>query len=114
MHTCRIILFTSLVWFLLDVAVLFYYSDSPTPSRGNGIAGGNHGAVPQNSLGILGAQAAGAHPAKREILDDSSGNAVNHFGPASLPSNHKDEVCIHSATATSSLKILRKRHYCAA
>lgn len=92
MHTCRIILFTSLVWFLLDVAVLFYYSDSPTPSRGNGIAGGNHGAVPQNSLGILGAQAAGAHPAKREILDDSSGNAVNHFGPASLPSNHKDEV----------------------
>ncbi|KAI9552197.1 hypothetical protein GHT06_022534 [Daphnia sinensis] len=92
MHTCRIILFTSLVWFLLDVAVLFYYSDSPTPSRGNGVADGNHGAVPQNSLGILGAQAAGAHPAKREILDDSSGNAVNHFGQASLPSNRKDEV----------------------
>ncbi|XP_057368291.1 polypeptide N-acetylgalactosaminyltransferase 5-like isoform X2 [Daphnia carinata] len=92
MHTCRIILFTSLVWFLLDVAVLFYYSDSPTPSRGNGIADGNHGAMPQNSLGILGAQAAGAHPAKREILDDSSGNAVNHFAQASLPSNHKDEV----------------------
>ena len=34
MHTCRIILFTSLVWFLLDVAVLFYYSD-PTPASGS-------------------------------------------------------------------------------
>jgi len=32
MQTCRIILFTSLVWFLLDVAVIFYFSD-PSTSR---------------------------------------------------------------------------------
>jgi len=89
MHTCRIILFTSLVWFLLDVAVLFYYSDSPTPSRSNSVGNGNHGPVPHNSLGILGAQAAGAHPAKRDILDDSN-NAVNNF--EALHSNQKDQV----------------------
>ena len=33
MQTCQIILFTSLVWLLLDVAVLLYYSD---PSSGRG------------------------------------------------------------------------------
>ncbi len=31
MHTCRVVLVTSLVWLLLDVAVLVYYSD-PTPT----------------------------------------------------------------------------------
>lgn len=91
MHTCRIILFTSLVWFLLDVAVLFYYSDSPTPSRGDNVGDGNPGPVPHNSLGILGAQAAGAHPAKRDILDDSN-NAVNNFDSAASHSNQKDQV----------------------
>lgn len=78
MHTCRIILFTSLVWFLLDVAVLFYYSDSPSSSRENNVPDGNH-PVLRETGGILGIQAAEAHPAKREILDDSMKNSVNHF-----------------------------------
>ena len=90
MHTCRIILFTSLVWFLLDVAVLFYYSDSPTPPRSNSLGDGNV-PLPHNSIGILGVQAAGVHPAKREILDDSN-NAVNSFDAAPLHSNQKDQV----------------------
>lgn len=89
MHTCRIVLFTSLVWFLLDVAVLFYYSDSPSPSRGNSVIGGNPGPVPHDSLGILGVQAAGDHHAKREIVDDSSSNAANYFGAAEINSNQE-------------------------
>lgn len=32
MHTCRIILLTSFVWFLLDIALLFLFSDSTTTS----------------------------------------------------------------------------------
>ncbi|XP_050710951.1 polypeptide N-acetylgalactosaminyltransferase 5-like isoform X2 [Eriocheir sinensis] len=32
-HTCKIVLVTSLVWFVLDVGVIMYYSDCPT---GNG------------------------------------------------------------------------------
>ena len=87
MHTCRIILFTSLVWFLLDVAVLFYYSDSPSSTRANNGVGGNHGPVPHDSLGILGVQAAGDHQAKREILDDS--NTVNYFNAAAIHSNQE-------------------------
>ncbi|XP_046632129.1 polypeptide N-acetylgalactosaminyltransferase 5-like isoform X2 [Daphnia pulicaria] len=108
MHTCRIILFTSLVWFLLDVAVLFYYSDSPTPSRGNNVGDGNPGPVPHNSMGILGAQAAGAHPAKRDILDDSN-NAVNNFDSAASHSNQKDQEVIEVDERGFSLKYAKNR-----
>ncbi|XP_046445510.1 polypeptide N-acetylgalactosaminyltransferase 5-like isoform X2 [Daphnia pulex] len=108
MHTCRIILFTSLVWFLLDVAVLFYYSDSPTPSRGNNVGDGNPGPVPHNSIGILGAQAAGAHPAKRDILDDSN-NAVNNFDSAASHSNQKDQEVIEVDERGFSLKYAKNR-----
>lgn len=52
-QTCRIILFTSLVWFLLDVAVLLYYSD---PSSGRG-----------DLIGDPEAQ----QPAKRQIFADN-------------------------------------------
>ncbi|EFX67256.1 hypothetical protein DAPPUDRAFT_218737 [Daphnia pulex] len=108
MHTCRIILFTSLVWFLLDVAVLFYYSDSPTPSRGNNVGDGNPGPVPHNSLGILGVQAAGAHPAKRDILDDSN-NAVNNFDSAASHSNQKDQEVIEVDERGFSLKYAKNQ-----
>lgn len=31
-HTCKIVLVTSLVWFVMDVAVIMYYSDCSTGS----------------------------------------------------------------------------------
>ena len=77
MHSCRIVLFTSLVWFLLDVAVLVYYSDSPSRTNSNegGGGGGGDGVHPVlRDSGVHGGVQ--AHPAKREILDDSS---LNHF-----------------------------------
>lgn len=32
MHTCKIILLTSFVWFLLDIGLLVFFSDSSTVS----------------------------------------------------------------------------------
>lgn len=92
MHTCRIILFTSLVWFLLDVAVLVYYSDSPSMSRGNSIGDGSHAPVPHNSLGIVGAEAAGDQLAKREVLNDRSSNSANYVKPGMVSSNQLPQV----------------------
>lgn len=92
MHTCRIVLFTSLVWFLLDVGVLFYYSDSPTSTSGNNVGDGRHGPVPDDLVGFPGVQAGGIHPAKREILDDPPSNALHHFNPAIVEPKHEEEV----------------------
>lgn len=39
MQTCKIILATSLIWFLIDVVLLFYYTDC----RGAGCGGGGDG-----------------------------------------------------------------------
>lgn len=79
MHTCRIILFTSLVWFLLDVGVLFYYSDSSSStSHRNSRSDGDLGPVPHDPLILPGVQGAGAHPAKRDTED----NAIDHFDSA--------------------------------
>lgn len=104
MHTCRIILFTSLVWFLLDVAVLFYYSDSPSSSRENNVPDGNH-PVLREPGGILGIQAVEAHPAKREILDDSMKNSVNHFISAGDPKDEEVMVIVCFPHALYNLKI---------
>ena len=85
MHTCRIILFTSLVWFLLDVGVLFYYSDSSSStSHRNSRSDGDLGPVPHDPLILPGVQGAGAHPAKRDTED----NAIDHFDSA----HGKDDV----------------------
>lgn len=36
MQTCKIILATSLIWFLIDVVLLFYYTDCRGAGCGNG------------------------------------------------------------------------------
>jgi hypothetical protein len=71
MHTCRIILFTSLVWFLLDVAVLVYYSDSDSSSSSS-----KSKVVP----------VADAQPSKR---DADHLQTANHFDSIK---SHDDEV----------------------
>ena len=70
MQTCRIILFTSLVWFLLDVAILFYYSDSDSS---------NSPSLPINSGGPI--PVADAKLSKRE--------ADLHFAPSA---KHFDSI----------------------
>ena len=72
MHTCRIILFTSLVWFLLDVAVLVYYSDSDSSSSSKSKVG----------------PVADAHPSKR---DADHLQTANHFDSIK---SHDDEVSL--------------------
>lgn len=61
MHTCKIVLVTSLVWFVLDVAVIMYYSDCSSGTGGWGcsdkknqdgsarVGGGLLGGAPQQS-----------------------------------------------------------------
>lgn len=43
MHTCKIVLVTSLVWFVFDVAVIMYYSDCSTGTGGWGCGNTNTG-----------------------------------------------------------------------
>uniref|UniRef100_A0A6A7FXF7 Polypeptide N-acetylgalactosaminyltransferase n=3 Tax=Hirondellea gigas TaxID=1518452 RepID=A0A6A7FXF7_9CRUS len=44
MHTCKIVLVTSLIWFVFDVVVIMYYSDCSTGSGGWGCSTGVPGA----------------------------------------------------------------------
>ena len=68
MHTCRIILFTSLVWFLVDVAVLVYFSDSSS-----------------NSAAVAGQLvAAEAQLNKRDVQGDAHPSAASHFASAKV------------------------------
>lgn len=96
MHTCRIILFTSLVWFLLDVAILFYYSDSPTTS-GNSVGVGQHGPVSQDLIGFPGVQADGVYPAKQDTLNLHS-NTIHQFSADEVNLKKNDEVICQVTT----------------
>lgn len=94
MHTCRIILFTSLAWFFLDLAVLLYFSDS-SPKDASASAAGNraweHGAAPHDPL-LSVPLAAAAQQAKRD-MKDSPTNVANHFANAKPNLNQEpDEV----------------------
>ena len=99
MHTCRIILFTSLAWFFLDLAVLLYFSDS-SPKDAGGSAVGNraweHGAAPHDPL-LSVPLAAAAQQAKRDIKDSPT-NVANHFANAKANVNQEqDEVCVFNS-----------------
>ena len=88
MHTCKIILFTSLAWFLLDVAVLFYYSDTSSASRNDG---GDLHAIPHDPLvSIPGVHAGDEHQTKGSLRSPS--DVANHFDAAQSNSLNDDEV----------------------
>lgn len=95
MHTCRIVLITSLVWFLLDVAVLFYYSDSSPTSQvlDSAVISENHGIVAHGPVAIPGVQA-GAQLKKREDSIQETANAANHFAAAHSNLFNKEEVYV--------------------
>lgn len=64
MHTCKIVMVTSLVWFVLDVAVIMYYSDCSTGTGGWGCGGGGQGdsdqrgnALAETAAGLVGQRA---------------------------------------------------------
>ena len=89
MQTCRIILFTSLVWFLLDVAVIFYFSD-PSTSRADLI--GDPEAQQQAKRHIFASnnlQSTTRKPVVDDILDTD---------------DLAEEVCSHSHFLTLKLK----------
>lgn len=70
MHTCKIVLVTSLVWFVLDVAVIMYYSDCSSGAGGWGCGAGTTGTKDASSArvggGLLGA------PPSRVVVDEGA------------------------------------------